>query len=167
MPVSLVIVVTHFFLYNSLFHFYEFFIGQLRQDLNNFWIKQNISLFLQIVEGFVGRGLFAVSAAAGQRVEHIHNSKNARLSGNILFCESNRVATPIPALMMITDYRQGLLQEWNSFNNACSDIRMDAHDLPLIRRQTTRFVQDRIANANLSNIVEQGASFQGFELLTA
>src|SRR5207244_159545 len=55
--------------------------------------------------------------------------------------------------------------ERDALDEALADLRVGAHDLPLLGRQRTRLEEDRVGNADLPDVVEEDALLEVLELV--
>ena len=62
----------------------------------------------------------------------------------------------------MADEGNGILQKRDACDDFRADIRMQFHDLPFVFAQWTWFVQDRIADTDLADVVQKRSAFQYF-----
>ncbi len=64
-----------------------------------------------------------------------------------------RIACPVPSFLVMTDEGDGILQKGNAPHDLCANIRVMAHYHPFFFTQGSRLVQDRVADADLADVV--------------
>ena len=68
--------------------------------------------------------------------------------------------------MVVQDDPPSLDQVVDILDHPSSHLYMPAHDLPLLLGQFPRFVEDGVGNADLADVMEQGAVTEELQLLS-
>lgn len=104
---------------------------------------------------FVPSVLIRPSVCKG--VEHIADRGNACIEADLFTGESLRIALSVVAFVMLMGDRIGDPKELtlHGTENAVADLRMAFHRKVLLLRQFVRFVEDRILNADLAEVVKR------------
>src|SRR2546421_12405927 len=90
---------------------------------------------------------------------------DARLDRNRLALEAIRVSRAVPSLVRGADDRTERSEEWHRGEDALADHRVLAHDGEFFRRERPRFLEDVARDADLADVMEEGAVFQQTKLL--
>ena len=79
--------------------------------------------------------------------------------------ESLRIAGAIPALVVMEDaVERRRLESHDRGHDAGSDFGVALHLVAFRRRQAIGFVEDRVADSDLADVVEQGAELHRADL---
>src|ERR1700687_1229009 len=95
----------------------------------------------------------SIQTRASDGVVRVGNSQNPSAKGDDIPLKACRVASTIPALMVVPDDGGYRRERRVLRDHVRPNIRVAAHYLPLLLVQWSRFVQDVISNADLSKIV--------------
>ena len=144
------------------------FILTQEESVNHFRIEVRSGSFPDDVDGGVKGETVLVAAPGDQRVKHIRNGHDPGRERNFLPLEALWIAFPVPAFMVIQGQVAGLLEIIGRViadhaDGAVDDLgsaqRMALHLCEFLIREFPGFVQQRIRNLNLSDVVERCAVF--------
>src|SRR5262249_41146593 len=131
------------------------FIQVIEESLNHIWIENGAASFLQHRDRFVVGHRLAVLPVLAHGVEAVGQRKYSGCSRNLISAQSVRIAAPVPALVMVTDYRNDGIRKPDSFEYLGADDRVNFHLFKLGRRQAVWLVQNVIGHGELADVVQQ------------
>ena len=144
------------------------FILTQQESFHNLGIEMGAGFFPDDVDGGVKGETVFVAAACDQRVEGILNGHDPGGERNFFTLEALRIAFSVPAFVMIQGQVTGLFQIIGGVvadhaDGAVDDLgaaqSMALHLGEFLIREFPGFVQQRIRNLNLSDVVERCAVF--------
>ena len=108
-----------------------------------------------------------VGAGARQRVERVGDEHDPRRQRDRVAGEPVRIAEPVDPLVARPRALADEGVEVELGENVVRDHRVRLHDLPLALVERGRLAQDLLGDADLPDVVEQGADLDRLELLAA
>src|SRR5690606_13258575 len=102
-----------------------------------------------------------VGSIACESIETIGDGEDPSDEWDGLTFETGRVAATVIPFVMVKDDRQGLLKEFDVFENSTPPPRMLVHQTSLFCREGAGFRQDRIWDTNLADVVKHCAAPKG------
>ena len=121
----------------------------------------------QLVEGDLARERAAVGAVAVERVPGVAGEDDARRERDRVADEPVRVAVAVPALVLVAHGAGDGLQAGDGREDALADHRVLAHEHPLRGVERAGLVEERVGDADLADVVEQGDGGELGHLLAA
>ena len=115
--------------------------------------RRALDLDARRLEGYGHR----IRPVAGHGIEGVGHREDARAEGNELAPEGGRVAGAVPALVVVVDDGHGAPEEGDALDEAAPQLRMGAHDLPLVHAEAAGLEQDAVGDADLADVVEEDA----------
>src|SRR5262249_31950089 len=97
-------------------------------------------------------------------VKRVDHSQNAGGHRNLFAGLAVGIAAAIPALVMMTDYRDNRVREVDPLHDLGSDHGVDLHLLEFGGAELPRFVEDVVGHRDLSDVVQQCACLERFDL---
>src|SRR3990172_1835302 len=114
-------------------------------------------------DGRVERG--PVRPVRGHRVEGVRRAQYPRHKRYLLSLEPQRVAPAVPALVVVADYRQEVLELLYRREYLAAPVRVLLDQLELLRGQPTRLVEYDVVSAYLAHVVQEPREPQPLNLL--
>src|SRR5204863_4415303 len=108
-----------------------------------------------------------VRAVAGHRVEGVRDSEDACAQRDLLSAQPIRIAGAVPALVVMADDARDVLEEGNTGDDPRAVLRMFTHGGPLGLRERPRLAQDVVWDADLADVVQDGAATEEGDVLSA
>src|SRR5690606_25485711 len=99
-----------------------------------------------------------VGPLARKGVAHVHHREDPRREGDLLALEPPGIAAAVPALVVAVGNIRRLAQVGNGGQHLETVQGVALHDLPLLRRQLAGLQEDGVGDADLADVVEQGAA---------
>jgi hypothetical protein len=106
----------------------------------------------------------SVGAVVGDGIEGVDEPDDPGADRDVLAAQVARVAGPIPMLVVVADDRPEGGEGAERGADALSDLGMAPDEFPLVVIERTALRQDRIGDADLADVMEQGAIGDGIEL---
>jgi hypothetical protein len=106
-----------------------------------------------------------VGARRRHRLEGVGHVEDPRQHRDLVAHQAVRIARAVVPLVVVPNDRQLRGQLRHRGDDVRADHRVRVHDRALFARQEARLVEDAVRNADLPDVVEQPAPFQGLELL--
>ena len=122
------------------------------------------AVFQKELHGFFTRKATAVLAILTECVKAIYDRQDSRRQRNLFTFQSVGITTTIPAFVMMTNDRHNRIVKIHSAENLCSDNGVHLHLLELWSSQLSRLVQDVIRYCDLTDIVQQSARLERFDV---
>src|SRR3954470_9259569 len=99
----------------------------------------------------------AVPAHGGHRLQRVADGEDPRDERDVVRAEALRVAAAVPALVVVEDDVHDDLRQPERAHDARADLRVPAHDLPLVLRERAGLGEDVLGHADLADVVQQAA----------
>src|ERR1044072_8067537 len=98
-----------------------------------------------------------VDAVARHRVEGVGHGEDSRVDVNLLATKSQRIARPVPLLVVLRDDARSALQKFDAAQNLRAVQRILAHPRPLVLRERGGLPEYRVGPSDLADVVEERA----------
>src|SRR5205823_13432534 len=102
----------------------------------------------------------AIDAVARDRVEGVGDGEDARVQIDLRAAAARRVARAVETLVVLGDDARRAREKFDLAENLCAEHGMLAHALPLTLIERRGLAQDRIRNADLTDVVQERAELQ-------
>src|ERR1041385_1105198 len=91
------------------------------------------------------------------RVEGVGHGEDACVDVNLLALQPQRVARPVPLLVVLRDDARRAFEEFDAAQNLLPVQRMLAHPRPLVLRERGGLSEYRVGDSDLADVVKERA----------
>src|SRR6266545_1402286 len=118
----------------------------------------------QLLQRLGGRPGCTVDTGREHRVERVGYVDDAGAERDVLAAEPVRIPGPVEALVVVSDRRDGVVEEAEAVDDACPLLRVPLHQRPLVLGEAGGLQQDRVGDRELADVVEEGGMSEQVEL---
>src|SRR5438876_3346635 len=132
-------------------------------DLHHTGVELRARPLPQAAQGLGRREPLAVRPVGRHRVEGVADEDDPRLERNLLAALAVRIAGAVPVLVAGAHDRAYVLEALDGRDDPLAELRVRLHHRPLLGGQPARLGEDRGRDADLADVVEEGAELEPFE----
>src|SRR5687767_6519312 len=136
-----------------------------QERLNDLRVELRAGALAQLAKGVAVRHGLAVRAVARHRVVRVAGEDDPAAHRNGVAGQAVGVAAAVPALVLVAHDPRYAPESRDRPEDALADDRMLLHQDPLVVVEWTVLVQDRVRDADLADVVQQGRGLHAGDLV--
>src|SRR5438067_5225495 len=132
-------------------------------DVHDARVELRPGALAQAPQGLGCREPLAVWPVGRHRVEGVADEDDPRLERDLLAALAVRIAGAVPVLVAGADDRTHVLEPLDRRDDPLAELGVRLHQRPLLGGQAARLGEDRRGDADLADVVEEGAELEPLE----